>query len=148
MNGIPLHVTGAFPFRSKATAFITAGSAKISHQRIDALEKHEAKLQSQYLDKLRAHNDSLDRKRRAEAKLSEDSHWWEEVAYAVKNMDLWPWYHLPCFVDNWRLEVLEAVGERQVLCRDLRKAPEHLRSARKRQSRALPLWRGRSVGGL
>ena len=58
-----------------------------SHQRIDALEKHEAKLQSQYLDKLRAHNDSLDRKRRAEAKLSEDSHWWEEVAYAVKNMD-------------------------------------------------------------
>ena len=58
-----------------------------SHQRIDVLEKHEAKLQSQYLDKLRAHNDSLDRKRRAEAKLSEDSHWWEEVAYAVKNMD-------------------------------------------------------------
>ena len=66
---------------------VMKAQAKISHQRIDALEKHEAKLQSQYLDKLRAHNDSLDRKRRAEAKLSEDSHWWEEVAYAVKNMD-------------------------------------------------------------
>ena len=66
---------------------VMKAQAKISHDRIDALEKHEAKLQSQYLDKLRAHNDSLDRKRRAEAKLSEDSHWWEEVAYAVKNMD-------------------------------------------------------------
>ena len=66
---------------------VMKAQATISHKRIDALEKHEAKLQSQYLDKLRAHNDSLDRKRRAEAKLSEDSHWWEEVAYAVKNMD-------------------------------------------------------------
>ena len=66
---------------------VMKAQATRSHQRIDALEKHEAKLQSQYLDKLRAHNDSLDRKRRAEAKLSEDSHWWEEVAYAVKNMD-------------------------------------------------------------
>ena len=64
---------------------VMKAQATRSHQRIDALEKHEAKLQSQYLDKLRAHNDSLDRKRRAEAKLSEDSHWWEEVAYAVKN---------------------------------------------------------------
>ena len=66
---------------------VMKAQALASHKRIDALEKHEAKLQSQYLDKLRAHNDSLDRKRRAEAKLSEDSHWWEEVAYAVKNMD-------------------------------------------------------------
>ena len=66
---------------------VMKAQATRSHQRIDALEKHEAKLQSQYLDKLRAHNDSLDRKRRAEAKLSEDSHWWEEVAYALKNMD-------------------------------------------------------------
>ena len=53
---------------------VMKAQATRSHQRIDALEKHEAKLQSQYLDKLRAHNDSLDRKRRAEAKLSEDSH--------------------------------------------------------------------------
>ena len=66
---------------------VMKAQAKVSHDRINALEKHEARLQSQYLDKLRAHNDSLDRKRRAEAKLSEDSHWWEEVAYAVKNMD-------------------------------------------------------------
>ena len=66
---------------------VMKAQAIASHKRIDTLEKHEAKLQSQYLDKLRAHNDSLDRKRRAEAKLSEDSHWWEEVAYAVKNMD-------------------------------------------------------------
>ena len=36
---------------------VMKAQAKISHQRIDALEKHEAKLQSQYLDKLRAHND-------------------------------------------------------------------------------------------
>ena len=64
---------------------VMKAQATRSHQRIDALEKHEAKLQSQYLDKLRAHNDSLDRKRRAEAKLSEDSHWWEEVAYASRS---------------------------------------------------------------
>ena len=62
---------------------VMKAQATRSHQRIDALEKHEAKLQSQYLDKLRAHNDSLDRKRRAEAKLSEDSHWWEEVEEAA-----------------------------------------------------------------
>ena len=48
---------------------VMKAQALASHKRIDALEKHEAKLQSQYLDKLRAHNDSLDRKRRAEAKL-------------------------------------------------------------------------------
>ena len=40
---------------------VMKAQATISHKRIDALEKHEAKLQSQYLDKLRAHNDSLDR---------------------------------------------------------------------------------------
>ena len=41
---------------------VMKAQATRSHQRIDALEKHEAKLQSQYLDKLRAHNDSLDRR--------------------------------------------------------------------------------------
>ena len=39
---------------------VMKAQALASHKRIDALEKHEAKLQSQYLDKLRAHNDSLD----------------------------------------------------------------------------------------